>query len=87
MIGSIAVFLTKCITPEDTYREVEWKAIILVGSMLALGVAMEHTGTAAYLAELISRFAGSASPLWVLTGFFAITVILTQPMSNRPPPS
>jgi di/tricarboxylate transporter len=83
MLGSMAVFLTKCITPEDAYREVEWKAIILIGSMLALGEAMEHTGTAIYIADLISRFAGAAGPFWVLTGFFVVTVILTQPMSNQ----
>jgi di/tricarboxylate transporter len=44
---------------------------------------MEHTGTSTYIAELISRFAGSAGPFWVLTGFFIATVTLTQPMSNQ----
>jgi di/tricarboxylate transporter len=83
MIGTLAVFLTRCITPDEAYREVEWKAIILIGSMLGLGIAMEHTGTAAYLAGGIARFAGEAGPLWVLTGFFALTVVLTQPMSNQ----
>jgi di/tricarboxylate transporter len=83
ILGTLAVFVTRCITPEDAYREVEWKAIILIGSMLALGEAMEHTGTAAYVGDLISRYGASAGPLWVLTGFFVVTVILTQPMSNQ----
>ncbi len=83
LLGTIAVFLTKCITPDDAYREVEWKAVILIGSMLALGTAMEHTGTATYIADLISRVAGASGPFWVLTGFFIVTVILTQPMSNQ----
>jgi len=83
LLGTLAVFFTKCITPDDAYREVEWKALILIGSMLALGTAMEHTGTATYIADLISRFAGSSGPFWVLTGFFVVTVILTQPMSNQ----
>jgi len=83
LIGTLGVFLTKCITPEEAYREVEWKAVILIGSMLALGIAMEHSGTAAFLAGEISRVAGQAGPFWVLTGFFALTVLLTQPMSNQ----
>jgi di/tricarboxylate transporter len=83
LLGSLAVFLTRCITPDEAYREVEWKAVILIGSMLGLGVAMEHTGTAIYLADLISRFAGETGPFWLLTGFFVLTVILTQPMSNQ----
>lgn len=83
ILGSVLVFLTKCITPEEAYREVEWKAVILIGSMLALGVAMQETGTAAYLAKLITGFASQFSPIWLLTGFFVLTVLLTQPMSNQ----
>jgi di/tricarboxylate transporter len=83
MLGTVLVFATRCITPEEAYREVEWKAVILIGSMLALGVAMQETGTATYLAGLISRVAGGASPFWLLSGFFVLTVLLTQPMSNQ----
>jgi di/tricarboxylate transporter len=83
ILGSVLVFLTKCITPEEAYREVEWKAVILIGSMLALGVSMQETGTATYLAKLITNFASQFSPVWLLTGFFVLTVLLTQPMSNQ----
>ena len=83
MLGALMVFVTKCITPEEAYREVEWKAVVLIGCMLALGVSMEATGTASYLAGLITQLAGSAGPLWLLTGFFVLTVALTQPMSNQ----
>jgi di/tricarboxylate transporter len=83
LLGVIGVFLTRCITPEEAYREVEWKAIILIGSMLGLGAAMEHTGTAKYLAGVIVDTVGRADPFWLLTGFFFLTVLLTQPMSNQ----
>jgi di/tricarboxylate transporter len=83
MGGAALVFLTRCITPEEAYREVEWKAIILISCMLSLGVAMEKSGTAEYLASLIVDWCGQLSPLWLLTGFFALTVALTQPMSNQ----
>jgi di/tricarboxylate transporter len=83
ILGSVLAFLTRCITPDEAYREVEWKAIILIGSMLAVGVAMEKTGTAKYLAGLIVHWAGEAGPLWLLSGFFVLTVALTQPMSNQ----
>lgn len=83
MLGAVLVFLTRCITPDEAYREVEWKALILMASMLTLGVAMEHTGTADYLAKLITTWAGHAGPVWLLAGFFILTVVLTQPMSNQ----
>lgn len=83
LVGAVLAFLTRCITPEEAYREIEWKALILIGSMLAVGTAMEHTGTARFLSAQIVRFASQANPIWLLTAFFALTVLLTQPMSNQ----
>jgi len=81
--GAFGVFISKCITPEDAYREVEWRAIILIACMLSLGSAMESTGAAKYLAGLVVTVAGGAGPLWLLGGFFVLAVLLTQPMSNQ----
>jgi Di- and tricarboxylate transporters len=83
LLGAFAIFLTNCITPADAYRELEWRAVILIACMLALGEAMIRTGTAAYLAQQLVTFTPDVSPLWMLGGFFALTVALTQPMSNQ----
>jgi len=83
ILGAVVAFFTKCITPEEAYRELEWKAVILIGSMLALGAAMEQTGAAKYLASLIVNATESFGPTWLLAGFFTLTVLLTQPMSNQ----
>ena len=82
-LGVLVAFVTSCITPEQAYRSVEWKALIVVGSMLAMGSAMEHTGTARYLAAQIVSVAQSANPIWLLSVFFILTMLLTQPMSNQ----
>jgi di/tricarboxylate transporter len=83
LLGTLAAFITRCITPEEAYREIEWKALILIGSMLAIGTAMEHTGTANFLAAQIVEIVGETNPLLLLTGFFILVVLLTQPMSNQ----
>jgi di/tricarboxylate transporter len=83
MLGVLVAFTTRCITPEEAYARVEWKAIILIGSLLGLGAAMEHTGAAKYLAWQLVSFTGTSQPLLLLTVFFALTVFLTQPMSNQ----
>jgi di/tricarboxylate transporter len=83
MFGAVLVFATRCITPEEAYREVEWKAVILIGAMLALGTAMEQTGAAKFLAGLVINHIGAHGPTFLLAGFFALTVLLTQPMSNQ----
>jgi di/tricarboxylate transporter len=83
LLGAFTAFLTRCITPEDAYREVEWRAIILIACMLSLGVAMESTGAAKYLASLVVNGAGGLGPMGLLSGFFFLAVLLTQPMSNQ----
>lgn len=83
LAGVLAALLTDCITPDEAYRGVEWKALIVIGSMLALGSAMEQTGTAAFLAAGIVDLIGRTQPIWLLTGFFGLSLLLTQPMSNQ----
>jgi di/tricarboxylate transporter len=79
----LVVFATRTITPQEAYREVEWKAIILIGCMLSVGVALEYTGAAAFLANEIIALVGHSNPVWTLGGFFILTMLLTQPMSNQ----
>jgi di/tricarboxylate transporter len=83
LVGALLCFLTRCITPEEAYREVEWKALVLIGAMLAFGAAMEQTGTAEYLAGQFLNLTRGANPLFLLTAFFVLTIVLTQPMSNQ----
>jgi di/tricarboxylate transporter len=81
--GALLVFLTRSISSEEAYRQVEWKVLILIGCMLALGVAMQSTGTAQFLADELVDLVGHWKPIWLLGGFFLLTVLLTQPMSNQ----
>ena len=59
--GAFLMLLTRCISPEQAYRDVEWKAIILIGSLLAVGAAMEATGTGRYLAGRTDRVHGQGA--------------------------
>jgi di/tricarboxylate transporter len=83
LVGAFLVFATRCVTPEEAYRELEWKAIVLIGCMLSLGAAMDETGAAHWLASWIVTLVGDSDPIFVLGGFFVLTVALTQPMSNQ----
>ena len=51
--------------------------------MLAIGSAMEYTGTARFLASQIATVAGRGHATWLLSAFFALTLALTQPLSNQ----
>src|SRR5690606_13438140 len=49
-IGALAMVLTGCLRLQEAYDAIEWRIVFLIGGMLPLGLAMESTGTAAYIA-------------------------------------
>ena len=81
--GAFLMLLTRCLSPEEAYRQVEWKALILIGALLSLGAAMETSGAGKYLAQQLIGVIGADGPYRLLTCFFILTVALTQPMSNQ----
>jgi di/tricarboxylate transporter len=83
LLGALLVLATRCITPAEAYSQVNWTVLILIACMLGLGTAMETTGTARFLAGRIVDVVGTSHPTWLLSGFFIMTVLLTQPMSNQ----
>lgn len=83
MLGALVIFITRCITPEEAYRQVNWGVWLLIACMLALGRAMEVTGLASLLADEIVDLIGLSHPILLLSTFFFLSLILTQPMSNQ----
>ena len=82
LLGAVALVLTGCTTMEEAYASIEWRLLVLIACMGAFGVAMQDTGTASYLAGIITNFAVSLGHHATLAAFALLTVILTQPMSN-----
>jgi di/tricarboxylate transporter len=83
LIGALLMFLSRTITPQEAYNSIEWRILILIGSMIAFGTAMEKSGAAAFLSSNMVKLLGDYGPFAILAGFFALTVLLTQPMSNQ----
>jgi di/tricarboxylate transporter len=83
VLGAFICLLSGCISADEAYRRLEWKAIVLVACMLSLGAAMRHTGAETYLASLLIELSGSSEPFFLLSMFFWLSVFLTQIMSNQ----
>lgn len=83
LLGAFGIFVTRCVNPLDAYRDLDWRVIVLIASMLGLGQAMASTGAASYLAGHVASLTSGYPPRWLLGGFFLLTVALTQPMSNQ----
>jgi di/tricarboxylate transporter len=50
--------------------------------MLPLGMAMETTGTARFLADHLLDWVGGLGPIAALAGVYVLAALITQPMSN-----
>jgi di/tricarboxylate transporter len=83
LLGVPVLILTHCLSPEEAYESVDWRLMVLIGSMMAFGVAMAKTGAAGWLADVIVRHVSPYGSFAVLIAFFLATLILTQPMSNQ----
>ena len=83
LAGVPVLILTRCLTPQEAYESVDWRLLVLIGSMMAFGAALQKTGAADYLAGLMVAGLSPMGGRAILAGFFILTVILTQPMSNQ----
>ena len=80
--AAVLTILMRCISVERAYEFVDWRLLVLIGGMTAFGTAMDKTGAAAYLAALVVDGFAPFGILAILAGFFVLTIVLTQPMSN-----
>lgn len=83
LISVLILLATKTVRYAEMYSLIDFRLLVLIASLLSFGLAMEKTGTDVYLANLIRENFEHYGPTALLAGFFLLTVILTQPMSNQ----
>ena len=82
IVGAALMVLTGCLTMDEAYRFIEWKAVFLIAGMLPLGIAMEQTGTARFLAEGVISLVGPFGPMAILVALFSLSSLTSQIMPN-----
>jgi di/tricarboxylate transporter len=83
LIAALIMLAKKAVRVQEMYSLIEFRLIVLIAGMISFGTAMQKTGADQYLANQIVWAIGGYGDLAVLAGFFALTVFLTQPMSNQ----
>ena len=78
VVGGSIMVLTGCLTMEQAYRAIDWRAIFLIAGMLPLGTAMQETGAATYLANQVMLLLGDAGPWPVIAGLYILTAMATM---------
>lgn len=66
----------------DIYDMIEWPVIILLGSLIPLGTALEASGGTALIAQAIVNWTAAYSPIVVLTTLMIVTMTLSDVLNN-----
>ena len=78
--GAALMVLTRCISMEEAYRFIEWKALVLIAGMLSLGLAMQESGAAELIARNVLGSAAAYGTTALIAGLFLITALSAQVM-------
>lgn len=82
MVGALGMVLGGVLEVEEAYQAVSWQTVFLLACLIPLGLAMEQSGAAQYLAsyalEIMDGF-----PVWGIQLFLAVIAsVFTLVMSN-----
>jgi di/tricarboxylate transporter len=71
MTGAMGMIMAGILTMDEAYSAISWKTVFLLAGLLPLGHAVEASGTANFIAQLIVGALG-AVPAWVLQTLVAV---------------
>lgn len=82
LLAAVAMVLTRVIGVSQATQSISWTTLILVGGMIPLSTAIEVSGAADLIADVIVTTLGTAGPHLLLLGIVLVTAILGQLISN-----
>jgi len=83
LAGALGMVVAGVLKPPEVYEAVEWDVIFLLAGVIPLGIALEKTGGADLLADLVVASADVLPAIGVLGLFYVVTALLTNVISNN----
>jgi len=83
IIGCILMILARCLTLEEAYAAINWQVIFLLAGVLTLGTALETSGAARLLGDVLVNAVGVFGPVALVSVLYLTTSLLTEMMSNN----
>jgi di/tricarboxylate transporter len=80
--GAVFIILAGIVKPAQIYQAVDWKTVFLLTGLIPLGIAMEKTGAANYLANLMIMPLQNGPVFFILLAVALLASIFTLFMSN-----
>jgi len=82
LVGALGMVLTNVLSIDEAYNSVSWKTVFLVASLIPIGLAMELTGTAAWIAQQAMVLLGNMPDIAVQIVIAVLATVFSLVMSN-----
>jgi di/tricarboxylate transporter len=82
LLGAGLMVLTKCCSISQAEKSLDITVIITIAASFALGVALEKTGAASFLAENIIDLSGGTPWLMLVLSYLAVS-LMTETITNN----
>lgn len=82
LTGALGMILSGVLRMDEAYRAVSWKTVFLLASLIPLGMAVESSGTAKWIAELTLGVVGDMPPIVIQASIAVLATFFTLVMSN-----
>jgi di/tricarboxylate transporter len=82
MTGALGMILTNVLSIDEAYQGVDWRTVFLLSGLIPLGLAMQKTQAAPWLAHHLLNLLGTPSPLLFILAIGVMTTVLTLVISN-----
>jgi len=80
--GALAMIILNIVPIDEAYKAVDWRTVFLLAGLIPLGIAMEKTGAASYVANRMILPLQGSHPLLILVAIAALATLFTLFMSN-----
>lgn len=81
-IAAMAMLFLKFIPLREAYDSINWPVIVLLGSMIPIGGALETTGTTALITDAMLGLGAALSPTLILILVMVVTMTLSDIVNN-----
>lgn len=81
--AAFAMVATQCLNIRQASRAIDTRIVMMIGTALAMGAALQATGGDRFIAEGVIAVAADAGPTAILSAFFLVVAVLTNILSNN----
>jgi di/tricarboxylate transporter len=78
-----ALLTTRCISASQARRAIRWPILVVIAAGLGLATAMQKTGAAAQIANLLVSSVASLGPMGVLAVVYALCILMAEMLQHN----